>query len=126
MLLPSNTFEIIINEHWVLDDEGAGDSTDPASGNCYKYDASLEPTATTEPIFAEVTLSSALENEYQGATFNLHLDAFATGDVPEEPDTGLATFMKNFVKPDYILYALGSAALIVFAIHLIRSFIRRK
>ena len=99
IVLPANTFGIVINEHWVIDDAESTDATDPAVGNCYKYDTELAVGAMTEPIFNEVSLNSELGNEYENNTFNLHLVAEAVGGeaptpdepTPAEPDTGFNT-----------------------------------
>ena len=83
-----DTFGITINENWTLDNDGAADTSNPASGNCYKYNSTVNAGDLTEPLFSEVTLNAGLENEYQGATFNLHLDATATGDEEASDDSG--------------------------------------
>lgn len=132
--LPAHTFELDINSHWVVDDASGANATDPAAGNCYKYDSALVTGALTEPLFTAVTLSPALRNEHQGATFSLHLEAIAVEDSqdspsspvepssqPGRPDTGAATATESFNAANTILYALGAAALIVLAIHLVRN-----
>lgn len=134
--LPANTFGIEINEAWGLDNEGTTDASDPASGNCYKYNSLLEVGDMTKPVFEEVGLSSALGNEYQGATFNLHLEATAEDgkpddpvgpvnpDNPSNPDTGANT-SSGLDATIVIPYALGVAAIVALAIHLLRSFLRK-
>lgn len=105
--LPANTFGIEIGSGWTLESTVA-DPENPATGNCYSYHSLLGVGAVTEPLFAEVTLSSELGNEYINSTFNLHLNAQATGEedtptptpTPDNPDTGVNTiaYFEN-VKP---------------------------
>ena len=134
--LPVNTFGINTNSGWTLDNEGAANSADPASGNCYKYDTELAVGDMTEPLFTEVTLSGALGNEYENSTFNLHLNATATSsDLPEpvnpdnpevtpgkadtasSPDTGGNTAIQNFaINSGLIFLTAGALALIVVGI----------
>lgn len=135
--LPANTFGIEINEAWGLDNEGVTDVSDPASGNCYKYNSLLEVGDMTKPVFEEVGLSSALGNDYQGATFNLHLEATAgdgkpddpvgpvNPDVPGNPDTG-TTNAPGLDAALVIPYVLGIAAIVVLLIHLLRNALRKK
>ena len=133
--LPVNTFGIDIDEHWILDNEGAMDAVDPAAGNCYKYDSMLEVGDVTEPLFREVTLSSRLGNEYENSTFNLHLSAEAAEDLPEpvnpdspevtpsetdttgSPDTGGNTAIQNFLINSGLMFlTAGVLALVVVSI----------
>ena len=81
--LRPNTFGIEINGNWELE-KGSKNASDPAKGNCYRYNSKIAVGEVTEPLFSEVTLSPELGNEYQGATFNLHLDAYAAEEFPEE------------------------------------------
>ena len=146
--LPPNTFGITINQHWNAENDG--DTSDPASGNCYNYESKVNPGNITEPLFSEVSLSGELGNDFQGNTFSLHLDAYAeTEDESEEepsdgsdegsegsatdsgspsnPDTGAMTNNEKMSSVvSLIPYFLGSAALIVLMIHLIRNFIKTK
>ena len=134
--LPANTFGIIINGAWNPDNEGATDISDPASGNCYKYNSMLDVGAMTEPIFEEVGLSSALGNEYQGATFNLHLEAYAMSDEepdepvipdnPSEPDTGAYTNSEGLTTGGYVLLSLGAAMLLSMISYLVARSLRKK
>lgn len=136
IVLPANTFEISINEHWSLSNRWVTNAVDPAAGNCYEYDSMLEVGALTEPIFTEVTLSRMLGNEYQGATFNLHLEAIAVDekpddpvgpvnpDVPGNPDTG-TTNASGLDAALVIPYVLGIAAIVVLIIHLLRNALRK-
>ncbi|MBR0460543.1 hypothetical protein IJI91_00920 [Candidatus Saccharibacteria bacterium] len=130
IVLPANTFGININStNWLLDNDGTANPADPATGNCYKYNSNLASGAITEPLFSEVTLSPALGNEYQGATFNLHIEAWAKADSPdttnttENPDTGVNTAEGSFVSA--IPYILGGLALLVVLIHLLRVVFRK-
>lgn len=118
--VPAKAFEININENWTLDNEGETNVLDPAAGNCYKHNVVIEPGAVTEPLFTEVALSAAFENEHKNATFSLHLEAEAIGDLPVEPDdlnspdTGADTWVKNFVINSGLMFLLaGMLALIV-------------
>ena len=113
--LPSNTFWIDIDDHWSL-----------TTGDCYVYNTELESEAVTEPIFYEVTLSSALGNEYQNSTFNLHLETMAIGGVPERPETGIVSSTASLSKTDILLYLLSVTALIVLFIHVARYFWRKR
>ena len=61
--LPPNTFGISINQHWVIDNDELSNVSDPASGNCYKYDSDLNPGVLTESIFTEVSLNPAHGNQ---------------------------------------------------------------
>ena len=134
--LPANTFEISINEHWSLSNRWVTNAVDPAAGNCYEYDSMLEVGALTEPIFTEVALNRMLGNEYQGATFNLHLEAIAVDekpddpvgpvnpDVPGNPDTG-TTNAPGLDAALVIPYVLGIAAIVVLIIHLLRNALRK-
>lgn len=131
--LPANTFGININEAWSPDNEGATDTSDPASGNCYKYNAKLEVGAMTESIFTEIALSSALGNEYQGATFNLHLEASAASDdepdepvTPDNPDTGAATDSEPLTTAGYVSLSIGLVVLIGMIALLLRKSVRKK
>ena len=87
--LPANTFGININSNWTIDNERATNPSDPASGNCYKYNSELAVGDMTEPLFMEITLSSELGNEYGNSTFNLRLEAEAVGESgsDSEPDS---------------------------------------
>lgn len=87
--LPANTFGININSDWTIDNERATNPSDPASGNCYKYNSELAVGDMTEPLFMEITLSSELGNEYGNSTFNLRLEAEAVGESgsDSEPDS---------------------------------------
>lgn len=121
--LPANTFGIDIDSRWVLDSESSEDASDPAVGNCYDYNAMLEPGAMTEPIFTEVRLSSELGNEYENSTFGLHLDAEAKGDLPVEPDnpnspdTGANSAREAFLINSGLIFATaGVLALIIMGI----------
>lgn len=121
--LPANTFGIDIDSRWVLDSESSKDPSDPAVGNCYDYNAMLEPGAMTEPIFTEVRLSSELGNEYENSTFGLHLDAEAKGDLPVEPDnpnspdTGANSAREAFLINSGLIFATaGVLALIIMGI----------
>ena len=124
--LENGTFAIDINDaYWTKDvgsDEG-GTVSSPIDV-CYKYNAELMTGEATEPLFSKVSLSSELGNEYKNATFNLHLYAEAIGDIPEpaptNPDTGGGTVGLRSAA-DVIPYALGGAALVVLAIHLLRN-----
>ena len=79
-----NIFDINIKSEWVPETKEFADKY-LGAGKCYRYDSMLEVEDTTKPIFTEVTLSPALANEYQNATFSLHLDAYALDEIPEEP-----------------------------------------
>ena len=131
MDLPSNAFGIDIGENWTLDNEDVADPTDPASGNCYRYNVILEPNSVTEPIFSEVVLSPMLVNEHQNATFSLHLSADAVEWSPDEPvnpnnpDTGTTT-ATGYDVTIVIPYVLAVAALVVLAIHLLRGIFRKR
>lgn len=121
--LPANTFGIDIDSRWVLDSESSKDASDPAVGNCYDYNAMLEPGAMTEPIFTEVRLSSELGNEYENSTFGLHLDAEAKGDLlvepdnPNSPDTGANSAREAFLINSGLIFATaGVLALIIMGI----------
>lgn len=133
VILPSNTFGIIINPNWGLN-ETVGNASDPASGNCYKYNKQIEPGEFTEPVFTEVALSPNLGNEYQNATFSLHIDAYASDEEPMpepepegepgSPDTGLMA--RGGVNASIIVpYMLGGAALVVLLIHLVRGLLKK-
>ena len=144
--LPANTFGISINGNWLLD-EGF-DVNDPAAGNCYKYNSVLGVGAMTEPIFGEVTLSSALGNEYENSTFSLHLvaDAVEEGDepiesdepvgpndvvddldVPTNPDTGVNTKLEPLTTAGYITLSAGLVVLLGMMAYLVgKKVIRRK
>lgn len=125
-------FEIDINEHWTFDGESLSDLT---TGRCYKYNSALNVGEMTEPLFSEAALSSAIENEHQGATFNLHLEVFATevsedpdvpinpsgADIPNNPDTGVATDSGSLTVAEVVPYVLGVAAVVVLVIHLLRN-----
>ncbi len=132
--LPVNTFGISINGDWSLDNEGVTNTSDPASGNCYRYGSMLEVGAVTEPIFTEVVLSPALGNEYQGATFNLHLDAYAAGDelpedeeaTPGNPDTGGVTKSEPLTTGGYVALSLGAAVLLSMISYLVARSLRKK
>lgn len=136
--LPANTFGININGAWSPDNEGgATDISDPASGNCYKYNSMLEVGVMTEPIFEEVGLSSALGNEYQGATFNLHLEASAVGDEepdepvipdshPSNPDTGAVTNSEPLTTAGYVSLSIGLIVLVGMITLLLRKSLRKK
>lgn len=127
IILPANTFGITINDNWKIENDG--DASDPASGNCYRYNALLNVGELTEPLFSEVTISPNLENEYQGATFSLHIDAYAESEeeTPEESDTGVITNNEKLSKVTYMIpYLLGSAALVVLAIHIMKHFVKTK
>ena len=134
--LPANTFGININEGWVLDNDGSINASDPASGNCYKYNSKLEVGAMTEPIFTEIGLSSALGNEYQGATFNLHLEASAAGDEepdepvtpdsPSNPDTGAVTNSEPLTTAGYVSLSVGLIVLLGMITYLITKTLRKK
>lgn len=93
--IPNDTFIININSHWLPDSEA----------NCYKYDSSLNPESLTSPIFEEVTINNAINNEYQNATFNLHIYAEGiTGepdsqDEPSEPDEQSKESSSNITPP---------------------------
>ncbi len=133
VILPSNTFGIIINPNWSLN-ETVGNASDPASGNCYKYNKQIEPGEFTEPVFTEVTLNPNLGNEHQNATFSLHIDAYASDEEPMpepepegepgSPDTGLMA--RSGVNASIIVpYMLGGAALVVLLIHLGRGLLKK-
>jgi len=137
-LIP-NTFGIEINEHWVLDAEASMDAGDPAVGNCYNYDSEVAVGAVTEPIFTEVTLSSALGNEYKNATFNLHLVADAIGDkqdepdepvkpdvTPSNPDTGANTNSEPLTTVWYVSLSVGLVVLAGMIAYLITKSLRKK
>ena len=129
-VLPARAFEIEINDSWSLDNEGEADSTDPAAGNCYKYNSMIEPGEMTEPVFYEVKIGTVVANEHQGATFTLRLDAEAkssdgdSGDsdsitvitnesTPSNPDTGVASKSEALSTPWTIALSLGLGALLV-------------
>ena len=132
--LPANTFGIDINDAWSLDNEGVTNTSDPVSGNCYKYNSMLDVGAMTEPIFEEVALSPALGNEYQGATFNLHLEASAAGDEepvtpednPSNPDTGAYTNSEGLTTGGYVVLSLGAAVLLSMISYLVARSLRKK
>lgn len=123
--LQANVFDFDINERWVFEQENNDDQN---TKRCYKYDTKLAVNAETEPLFTMVTLNSALENEYQGATFGLHIDAYAEGDeptdstetttnsgkenLPNNPDTGGATKSEALTRPAAILLTVGAVTLV--------------
>lgn len=81
----------VTNEHILVNLEPGWTETEETE--CYKYNSTLAPGELTEPLFSSVTINN-LDNEHQGATFNLHLYAEAIGDIPptpESPDTGFST-----------------------------------
>lgn len=124
--LPADTFGIEINPNWALDSTVA-DPANPATGNCYNYNSEVAVGDVTEPLFTEVTLSSELGNEYENSTFNLHLEAEATGDyepVPDNPDTGANTvsYFDN-VKP--IVFSAGTIALFAVVAFVLRKILRK-
>lgn len=82
--LRPNTFGIEIDGSWALE-KGSKNASDPAKGNCYRYNSKIAVGEVTEPLFSEVILSPELGNEYKRATFSLHLDAYAAEEFPEEP-----------------------------------------
>lgn len=137
--LMANTFGLVIGGDWSLDTTVASNPGDPAAGNCYNYGKKLAVGEVTEPLFSSVTLSRELGNEYKNSTFNLHLDAEATGDVgptppspvdpdtpdapedvnPESPDTGANTF-SYLANISPVLISLGGIILfatIAYALH---------
>lgn len=131
VVAPSRAFEIEINENWVLDE--VVDASDPAAGNCYKYGSMVEAGAMTEPLFYEVTLSTAFENEHMNATFNLHLDARAQDGnsddtsgptVPDSPNTGNNTAIKAFVINSSLIFL--AAGIVASLVTLVRKMIRRR
>lgn len=140
-VLHANVFDFNINERWVFEPDNNEDQT---TKRCYKYDTKLGTGAETEPLFTAVTLSSALENEYQGATFGLHIDAYAESDEPvnptpdptsgetadsasnnspKSPDTGADTWVKNFVINSGLMFL--AAGVLAFLIVWVRKRIRK-
>ena len=137
--LPANTFGIVIGDGWTLDSASGGNPGDPASGNCYNYNAELAVGETTEPLFTEVTLSSELGNAFENSTFNLHLEAEAVGgdapapvpdtpetpDVPSSPDTGVNTF-SYFANISPVLISVGAITLFAVVAYALRDLVRKK
>lgn len=133
--LPSNTFQISVNPHWLIDADST-DPSDPASGNCYNYDSLLQVGEMTEPVFTEVILSGNLGNEFKNSTFSLHIDAISRSDVdpvpptpeptpePDSPDTGINTWMGEYAS--YVGITFLSAGVIAMIVTLIRRKIIRK
>lgn len=137
--LLANTFGILINENWTLDNSGVSNPGDPAAGNCYDYNNKLAVGEVTEPLFTSVTLSSELGNEYENSTFNLHLEAEATGDeiptptpdtpespdTPSSPDTGgnAFSYLAN-ISP--VLISAGAIILFAVIAYTIRDLVKKK
>lgn len=138
IVLPPNAFEIDINKNWALDVGGIGNASDPASGNCYKHYAIIEPGAISEPLFSEVKVGAAIENSHKGATFNLHLEAEAMWESPDResfepinsttpasPDTEFNTVLYfDIVKP--VFFAAGGVGFFATVAYLFRFFRRRQ
>ncbi|MBQ3470748.1 hypothetical protein IJH23_03555 [Candidatus Saccharibacteria bacterium] len=132
IMLPNNTFGILVNESWTLESSET-DAVNPATGNCYIYNSKLEVGEVTEPLFTEVSLSSEFGNEYRNNTFSLHLEAEARDGeapeptptpspepTPESPNTGVNSVLYlEIVSP--VFYTAGVIG--VFA--LIAYFLRR-
>lgn len=128
LIAPStDIFELNISESWTLSDK------DTATRHCYYYDWIIEPSEVTEPLFTEITLSSALDNQYQGSTFSLHLEAISRGDnfpvpdsgdsdSPNSPDTGAAVRSESLTAAGFVTLSFGVSLLIGMVIYL---FIRR-
>ena len=92
----------------------------------------LEVGMATEPLFREVVLNTALENEYQGATFGLHLEAEAWDYIPESapskpdaPNTGVNTF-SYLANISPVLLSAGAIMLFALVAYAIRSLVKRK
>lgn len=116
--VPANAFEIIINPAWSLDDANSSNPSDPAASNCYIHNSLLAPGELTEPLFTEVTLSNAIDNTHQHATFSLHLTAIGIGDIPEEPDTGFFSSLSNATPTIAAILIALTVATIIYSIFL--------
>lgn len=129
--LDARTFQIDINDsYWtkVSGKDSGGVEASPISV-CYKYNADLAVGELTEPLFYEVYLSEKLGNEYENATFTLHLDAYAGEDVPEddptvvtpeEPDTGVFTNSEPLTVGGYVVLSLGAVILTILVFCLLK------
>lgn len=130
--LRANAFGIAIGDKWVLDDNSISSPDNPMAGNCYRYSSMLEVGMATEPLFREVVLNTALENEYQGATFGLHLEAEAWDYIPESapskpdaPNTGVNTF-SYLANISPVLLSAGAIMLFALVAYVIKSLVKRK
>ena len=124
----SDVFELNISESWTLSDK------DTATRHCYYYDWIIEPSEMTEPLFTEITLSSALGNQYRNSTFSLHLEALSRGDNfpipdssdsdnPSSPDTGTAFRSASLTTAGFVTLSFGVSLLIGMILYL---FIHRR
>ena len=132
IMLPNNTFGILINENWMLESSEL-DVMNPATGNCYIYNSVIEAGGVTEPFFTEVSLSSELGNEYENSTFSLHLEAEArdgegftpeptpapsSEPTPESPETGVnsASYFEIVSPVFYTAGVIGVFALMAYSL----------
>lgn len=137
IMLPNNTFGILINENWMLE-SSESDVMNPATGNCYIYNSKLEVGEVTEPLFTEVSLSSELGNEYENSTFSLHLEAEARDGeapeptptpspepTPESPNTGVNSVLYlEIVSP--VFYTAGVIGVFALIAYFLRRIWRKK
>lgn len=123
----------VTNEHISVNLEPGW--TKEEGAECYDYDSVLAVGESTAPLFSSISINN-LGNEHQGATFSLHLDAFAVGGSPDEesgetggpssPDTGAANGSEALTRPAAIGLAVGAAILISMTIYLIANSMRKK
>ena len=120
--LDAGTFTININDaYWAKSSEGDNEEvvTSPIE-DCYKYNTDLAVGELTEPLFYEISLSPELGNEYQNATFSLHLEAYAIGDgLPSNPDTGVSTNSEPLTVVWYVSLSAGLVILVGMIIYLL-------
>lgn len=132
--LEAGTFAIEINDgYWTrIDGEDGGGALRSPIEVCYRYNSELAVGGVSEPLFYEVSLSSELGNEYQGATFTLHLEAYASGDLPDEvvspgePDTGAFTNSEPLTTVGYVALSVGLIALLGMVALLVAKSVRKK
>ena len=132
-VLTTNAFEIEIDPNWTLDYEA--NQPGMTTGDCYKYNSAINAGNVSEPLFREVKLNASLGNEYESATFTLHLDARGISSeaipVPDSgaedtgaPDTGRNTSSYlEIVSP--VFYTAGILAFLAALSFLCRRLLRK-
>ena len=105
---------VATTEHIIINPEP--NWTKESDTDCYKYNFPLASNAITDPLFNSITIGN-LNNEHQDATFNLHIYAEATGDIPtttpDSPDTGFFTNTAPLTISVTTILSLGIIILII-------------